>query len=129
MLVWGCGSRNDLGENAYLSCETADDCDAPDGLDPACLDKSGEGFCTLECTVDEDCVDAGEESEEEDEPTWTWVCSSFETATDQYCFPSCEDPEDPELECPEGFTCRSTGGGSNNRKVCFPEVLNNTSTP
>ena len=38
-----------------------------------------------------------------------------------YCFPACaEDAEDGE-ECPPGLNCRSTGGGSDNRQVCFPE--------
>ncbi|MCC6552044.1 MAG: hypothetical protein IT372_03350 [Polyangiaceae bacterium] len=45
-----------------------------------------------------------------------------------YCFLSCEAAEigslDPDAYCDEfahrGFGCRSSGGGSANRKVCVP---------
>lgn len=128
-LLVACGGDDGaLGENAYLTCADASDCEAPEGQDPECLDKGGDGFCTMTCVVDDDCATAGEEPEDEDDPSWPWVCASFESNAGMHCFPSCEDPEDPDQECPEGFGCRSTGGGADNRKVCFPDALG-TTTP
>jgi hypothetical protein len=46
------------------------------------------------------------------------VCASFESTEGLHCFPSCESGED---HCPGGMSCRSSGGGSDNRKVCFPD--------
>ena len=98
----------------YAVCEQVEDCAelVPEGAEAACLDKSGEGFCTWSCEVDEDCesADASER-----------VCASFESEAGTHCFPSCEGEGDSERACPEGLTCRSTGGGSDNRKVCFPD--------
>jgi hypothetical protein len=107
MLV-ACGGGDD--EGLYAACEVADDCaaDVPDGEEAACLDKGDEGFCTWRCDADEVCSDADE----------AFVCASFESEADRYCFPSCEEGDDA---CPPGFGCRSTGGGADNRKVCFPE--------
>lgn len=105
--LMACGGGDD---GIYASCEVADDCveSIPEDADGACLDKGDEGFCTWQCAVDDDCSAA--------EPSF--VCASFENEATTYCFPSCDEGDDV---CPSGFGCRSTGGGSDNRKVCFPE--------
>ena len=107
LLLWG-GCHRDL----YRPCDDPDDCEVPDGRDAECLDNSGRGFCTWSCGTDEDCDDGGDED---------MVCASFESEGALHCFPACEEGEDDEDACPRDFTCRSTGGGSDNRKVCFPE--------
>jgi hypothetical protein len=110
-LIVACGSGgddDDDGGGVYQDCVDAEQCEAPEGFEPACLEKGDEGFCTATCDVDDDCGDAD------------FVCASFESDVDTYCFPSCEGDED---SCPRGFGCRSTGGGVDNRKVCFPETL------
>lgn len=101
-----CTSKSDL----YAACDEARDCSVPDDAEPACLDKSDEGLCTWECSVDADCA-----TDELD-----LVCASFESDEGLFCFPSCEHDE---ADCPPRMGCRSTGGGSSNRKVCFPEGL------
>ena len=103
-------------EVSYETCEVADDCEAwaPDSAEPVCLEKSGGGFCSWECATDPDCADDPDED-------FAYVCSSFEDTEGLYCFPSCNEGEDSEAEvCPDGFTCRSTGGGTDNRRICFP---------
>jgi hypothetical protein len=110
----GCG-----GDPLYAPCDGPADCPAPEGVESECLAKSGDGFCTWECTVDEDCVF--------DEDDWGRVCASFESEEGTHCFPSCREAEgDDGAVCPDDFTCRSTGGGSDNRKVCFPDALDVT---
>ncbi len=52
---------------------------------------------------------------------FTYVCASFESEEGLFCFPGCNDPDDEAGECPPGYGCRSTGGGADNRKICFPE--------
>lgn len=110
-LVCGCG-----GDEVYAPCEAPADCEVPSEADPVCLDKSGEGFCSWECAVDDDCdFDGGDGS-------YARVCASFESEPGTFCFPSCDEAaEDEDEVCPRGFSCRSTGGGADNRKVCFPE--------
>ena len=96
----------------YGVCEQVEDCadQVPEEAQAVCLDKAGEGFCTWSCELDEDCVFGEEER----------VCASFEDEGGMHCFPGCEGDTGEDL-CPDGFTCRSTGGGEDNRKVCFPE--------
>jgi hypothetical protein len=112
-LLWvsSCG-----GDPIYASCKEPADCYVPDEVEAQCLDKYNAGFCTWSCGVDEDCAWADDE--------YPRVCASFESDPALYCFPACGsgDPEDPE-SCPQGFNCRSTGGGNDNRKVCFPNEL------
>jgi len=59
------------------------------------------------------------------------VCGPFESTGELYCFLSCEDEDfegtnisDSDVYCQTyagaAFHCRSTGGGSANRKVCVP---------
>lgn len=97
---------------AYTVCEVADDCTVPDEApgDAACVEKNATAFCAVTCTTDPDC-DAVDDA-------FDWVCAPFESNPVSYCFPACAD-EGP--ECPDGYACRSTGGGSANRKICFPE--------
>jgi len=107
LLVGACGGGD---EGLYASCDAAGDCDGevPEGADAVCLDKGDEGYCSWGCEVDADCSDA--------DPAL--VCASFESEAATYCFPGCDEGDDA---CPPGFGCRSTGGGADNRKVCFPE--------
>lgn len=113
-LLTSCGGRN-----TYLACGGPEDCDVPEDVDAVCLDKSGEGFCSSECGVDDDC-DYAEETEEGAD--YDFVCASFESENGLFCFPACVDGAEEGEECPGGMTCRSTGGGSDNRKICFPEA-------
>ena len=101
LLAASCGD-----DDLYPPCESASDCDVPDGKNAVCVPKSAEGFCSWTCAADADCE--GGEAE--------LICASFESTVAQYCFPPCDGEE-----CPDGFSCRSTGGGNQNRKVCFPE--------
>jgi hypothetical protein len=108
-----------------------------------CLTKVTNGYCTHTCTADTDCCAIPGECR----TSVKQVCSPFENQTDQYCFLSCED-EDIQRAiaanadagyydggAPEAgtvgdaycrsfagasTTCRSSGGGSQNRKVCIP---------
>jgi hypothetical protein len=95
--------------------------------DAVCLDKVTGGYCTHFCTQDSDCCAAkgecvGNHAE---------VCGPFESTGMMYCFLSCEDADlknttitDANVYCQtfasSAFTCRSTGGGALNRKVCTP---------
>lgn len=109
LILSACG-----GSAIYAPCDEAENCPAPEGVVSECLDGDGDvGFCTWACAVDEDCAF--------DEDTHPRVCAPFESEEGTHCFPSCEgaDEDDPEA-CPRGFGCRSSGGGSDNRKICFP---------
>jgi len=103
------------GGDLYASCDTTEDCDdvVPDDAEGECLEVSTENVCTWSCTVDDDC------GSDEDYPR---LCAPLESQEGMWCFPSCEDEdvEDPDHPCPDGYTCRSTGGGSDNRKFCAP---------
>lgn len=111
-------------EGVYRACAVVEDCQLDHVETPVCIDKGGSGYCTWECLEDADCDETAEQSEGFD-----LVCASFESEAEQYCFPSCEVVPDTGGDgCPPGFGCRSTGGGSNNRKVCFPEALGTTTT-
>ena len=107
----GCGDDDD-GERVYEPCEVADDCRVAEGQTAACLGTGSGSFCAIECNTDDDCID----------DDWDWVCSPFESNPGRHCFPSCEDaPENVDAGwCPPGYECRSTGGGPNNRRICFP---------
>lgn len=125
-IVAGCG---DDDENAGQSCESVDDC-YPE-LDPAdiqgdivCMDRVAGGYCTHLCQDDSDCCAADGEC-----PSGhPQVCAPFESTNQYYCFLSCEDAdvgdENADTYCQdfasEEFGCRSTGGGSDNRKICSP---------
>ena len=104
----------------YDACEVSEDCEGlvPEDVEGQCIGQldDGAGFCTWSCVEDMDC------SEEFDED-FDYLCASFESEAGKYCFPGCreDDPDVPEDEvCPPGYECRSTGGGAENRRVCFP---------
>ncbi|MCC6337832.1 MAG: hypothetical protein IT380_28035 [Myxococcales bacterium] len=122
------------GTNTGTKCTSASQCypglDAGALSGPAvCLDKAPEGYCTHECATDADCCALPGECQ----PGFKQVCSPFESTGKNYCFLSCETADiaasdagitDANAYCArfsaQSFTCRSTGGGSANRKVCFP---------
>ena len=128
-------------EPTGTACMVANDCYA--GLDtnelsgPAvCIDKVEDGYCTHECETDDDCCAL----EGECRTGFKQVCASFENSDQKYCFLSCEDEDlvpgaggmggavavDAdgycEREAHERFLCRSTGGGSENKKACLPDA-------
>jgi hypothetical protein len=141
--VLSCGSSDTPVSGAGGSEQTGSECTSVaqcyPGLDgggtdggllkgePLCLDKVTGGYCTHTCTADSDCCAVPGEC-----ISWyPQVCSPFESTSDQYCFLSCEDAQvadagvaDANSYCSTfahtGFGCRSSGGGSNNRKVCMP---------
>jgi hypothetical protein len=90
----------------YAPCDRARDCDVPDGQEAACVRKDNDGYCSWICEDDGDCRAEGD----------NLVCASFEENPDKYCFPTCGGGQG----CPDGFECRSTGGGVNQDMVCFP---------
>ncbi len=123
----GGGGDGDGDGDVGSSCVTADDCftgvsDVSGAIE--CLDRTADGYCTHECTTDDDCCAADGECPNGKRQ----VCAPFESTGKNLCFVSCEDAdldgEDADAYCEDfadlGFGCRSTGGGSNNRKVCFP---------
>jgi hypothetical protein len=113
-------------------CVTPDDC-YPD-IDAAqllgeveCLDRVPAGYCTHQCSTDADCC-AIEGECVTDLPQ---VCSPFESTGLMMCFLSCEAEDvtaagatDENAFCQEfvspWFACRSSGGGSENKKICTP---------
>jgi hypothetical protein len=110
-------------------CTQASDCYP--GVDPTtisgaiqCLDKVPGGYCTHLCQTDADCCKASGECPS-GHPE---VCAPFEDTGMMMCFLSCEasvlDGLDENTYCAKyadsTFTCRSTGGGSKNRKICSP---------
>lgn len=113
-------------------CEVPDDC-YPE-IDHAdlhgevlCLDRVREGYCTHVCVEDTDCCAV----EGECLTDFPQVCSPFESAEGKMCFLSCEGDvvdasgaPDEQSFCHDNvssdFICRSSGGGSENRKVCTP---------
>jgi hypothetical protein len=116
-------------ENTGRSCEVADDCYP--GLDHAslhgdvrCLDRVQGGYCTHLCVDDDDCCAV----EGECATSHPQVCSPFENDTTTTCFLSCEPDVIGDREenaycrefAHESFLCRSSGGGTANRKVCVP---------
>jgi hypothetical protein len=124
----GC-HEEEVPENAGQPCEAPADCYVD--VDPAelsgaieCLDRVEGGYCTHLCEVDEDCCAVPGECL----AGYPQVCAPFENSTEKRCFLSCEADVIGELEeseyCRENafsdFSCRSTGGGSENRKICSP---------
>lgn len=110
----GCGGGPDFYESCDL--EEPDACVdvVPEDATGACLEKSGGGFCTWECAADADCANDVDDD-------FDFVCAPLESNPQTYCFPACGEGEDGAEECPDGYGCRSTGGGSDNRKICFPD--------
>lgn len=121
--------HEDVPENAGQPCESPADCYTD--VDPAelsgaieCLDRVEGGYCTHLCEVDEDCCAVPGECVGD----YPQVCAPFENSTEKRCFLSCGADVIGDLDeneyCREyafsDFSCRSTGGGSENRKICSP---------
>jgi hypothetical protein len=137
-LVPACsGGNGSVGpaEQTGQSCTTASQCypaldAAALGGQVTCLTQLPGGYCTHECQADLDCCSAPGECLD----GFQQVCAPFESTGHSYCFLGCESSEiaaapdagttDPTAYCQRWagatFTCRSTGGGSNNRKFCSP---------
>ena len=134
VLASACGSTDD--EQGPLTtgqtCKVAADCYP--GIDPAtlqgdpvCLTRVPDGYCTHQCTRDPDCCAVMGECPN----GLAQVCAPFESTGQTDCFLSCEAADvtnagftDSTAFCQakanSTFICRSTGGGSSNRKVCVP---------
>jgi hypothetical protein len=128
-VVVACSSKDEPAPatNTGLACTAANQCYA--GLEagaikgtPICLSLQG-GYCSHTCTVDSDCCAV----EGECAKGIKEICSPLESNPAKYCFISCETADmpagsDPNAFCganaTRGFTCRSTGGGTLNRKFC-----------
>jgi hypothetical protein len=131
----GCGDDDD-GDggptNTGQACQSVDQCYPgimQDTLlgEAECLDRVEGGYCTHHCTEDSDCCAVPGECPGDRNQ----VCGPFESTGEMYCFLSCEDEDleaakvtDADAYCQTyvsaAFHCRSTGGGSQNRKVCVP---------
>jgi hypothetical protein len=134
-LCFGCGSDKPpyVPANTGQSCSTASQCYAGIGDaqalhgEPICMAQFTNGYCTHHCATDADCCAVTGEC-----PVGiVEVCGPFESTGEMYCFLSCEDAavsnagmSDANAYCARyanpDFLCRSTGGGSANRKVCVP---------
>jgi hypothetical protein len=125
----GTGSACDSPDDCYQGLEAG----KPTG-EVQCLDRVEGGYCTHLCTRDEDCCAVPGECQGE----LRQVCAPFESLGAMLCFLSCEEADlkplpgfdagsdvDPEAWCKHAasteFICRSTGGGSDNEKVCVPQ--------
>jgi hypothetical protein len=126
-------------------CYSGVDGGAEGGLkgDVLCLDKVPNGYCTHLCTADTDCCAVAGECK----TGLVQVCGPFTSTNINQCFLSCEDADINKAiaaQAADGgfdggvadggsreneyckafasnaFTCRSTGGGKTNRKVCLP---------
>jgi hypothetical protein len=115
---------DDDDEGVGSSCSEASQCysavrDEVQGA-PVCLDRVQGGYCTHNCSSDDDCCAVAGECPNGREQ----VCGPFESTGLRLCFLSCEEQSDADAYCARhaqaGFTCRSTGGGAQNRKVCVP---------
>lgn len=102
--------------------------------EPRCLDRVTNGYCTHVCQTDADCCAVPGECR----TGLKQVCAPFESAGEKYCFLSCEAADinaandagatdagtDEQSYCKKNvsdeFSCRSTGGGAENRKACIP---------
>jgi hypothetical protein len=134
-LLAACGDDDDGAggpTNTGQSCSAASQCypGVKDGEllgDAVCLDRVEGGYCTHVCVADADCCAVPGECS----GSYSQVCSPYESETDKFCFLSCEDEDwkktaavDAEAFCQRyagpAFHCHSSGGGSENRKVCTP---------
>ncbi len=96
-----------------------------------CLSVTG-GYCTHVCLADTDCCAIPGECR----TNLPEVCSPFESQPDKMCFLTCEDADLQQARTELGwqgtdanafcqffanasFTCRSSGGGTDNRKICM----------
>jgi len=120
------------GEQTGQACTSSAQCflGMPDaalqGGAAVCIDRLPGGYCTHICTTDADCCAVPGECT----TGYPQVCSPFESTNMKYCFLSCEKVPadagvtDGEVLCGayarQGFGCRSSGGGLQNRKICVP---------
>jgi hypothetical protein len=128
----GSGSPEETGSvcTAATECFTKLDGGTLKG-DALCLDRVRGGYCTHLCDSDSDCCAVDGECKTK----LKQVCSPFESTDQKMCFLSCEDgdlmspdggaaPADEQAFCQQqansAFICRSSGGGSENRKLCVP---------
>ncbi len=124
ILVAACGDDDEEVDGVGSACTKAEQCYADLEAEVAgaamCLDRVEGGYCTHACATDADCCTVEGECPGGREQ----VCGPFESTGLRLCFLSCEDQADGDAYCAEyaheGFICRSTGGGSTNRKVCVP---------
>ncbi|HYP74731.1 MAG TPA: hypothetical protein VER12_02175 [Polyangiaceae bacterium] len=134
VLASACGSNDDgqTPTNTGQACQVAGDCYP--GIDHStlqgeveCLTRVPDGYCTHQCTQDQDCCAVMGECPN----GFPQVCAPFESTGEMKCFLSCEAADvasagftDSTAFCQakanSAFICRSTGGGSKNRKVCVP---------
>jgi hypothetical protein len=128
-----CG--DDDAEDTGAACAVPDDC-YDDVIDEdrdmitgeiECLDRVEGGYCTHQCETDDDCCLV--EGECDDSSDARVICSPFENESGiKRCFLACEAEDIGDFEesdychefAHEEFGCRSSGGGSENRKVCVP---------
>ena len=134
-LASACGSNSGTGGVAThtgQTCQVASECypSLEAGSlrgEPVCLDRVTNGYCTHHCATDTDCCAVPGECPQ----ATAQVCAPFESTGELNCFLSCEDADlkqfgytDSTAYCQNyanaAFICRSTGGGSKNRKVCVP---------
>jgi len=122
LLLPACGDDH---EATGTACASASECYP--GIDPAtiegeivCMDRVPGGYCTHHCVTDADCCAVTSECR----TGFPLVCAPFESTGELFCFLSCEGVADEGTYCQananQAFGCRSTGGGSANRKVCVP---------
>ncbi len=126
-LLVNCGGGSS-SEQAGQSCALDSDCYKGLEAKPAgqimCMNRVPGGYCTHTCSTDADCCAVKGECR----TSLRQVCAPFESTGIKYCFLGCEDTdigtEDSTAFCQQNaasaFLCRSTGGGSQNRKVCVP---------
>lgn len=94
-----------------------------------CLTQVTGGYCTHLCVADSDCCAVPGECTR----PYKQVCAPFQSTGQKMCFLSCEDADvkaDPTYATDStgfchayanaAFGCRSSGGGTDNRKVCVP---------
>lgn len=132
VLVGGCSNDEPPPPNTGQSCQVPSQCYA--GIDagsllgePRCLTRVPDGYCTHRCSSDTDCCAVPGECPR----GLPELCAPFESAGEMDCFLSCEAAEVDRAGVSDGntfcqryaspaFICRSSGGGTNNRKVCVP---------
>jgi hypothetical protein len=128
----GSGNTPNRPDETGAACEMPDDCypDVADGDlqgEAVCITRVRDGYCTHTCQADTDCCAADGECKS----GLVEVCSPFESMEGMNCFVSCESADveaagvaDEQEYCQKNaspdFICRSSGGGSSNRKICVP---------
>jgi hypothetical protein len=135
-IVLACSSSSNAGGPAVqtgTACTSAANCYS--GLDAAalhgqvvCLTQLQNGYCSHACQTDADCCAVPGECP----AGFKEICAPLQSVPQTYCFLSCDPANipasagttDPNTFCQRfanaGFTCRSTGGGANNKKFCGP---------